>query len=188
MRRILVVVCALCVLLSSCDFFDDDDVNKNSHVRDEDYEHIARRVERGFIQKMKTERKLHCIGTGGGMMSNIQMMATSFQFFHEVNLEEARELVITTTLEYLKAINGSKEVRPYLEIYPFCPKNVEVMIWIKEPDGYDVPFDQIAQVTLSEGVISYYSYKYDPGNSYQTLHRETYEEALKIVNEQAKAS
>ena len=185
MKNIFVFVLCFSVFLTSCDF---SNVKKNSHVRDENYERIADGITAKIAQKMKKEKALQCIGTGGGMMSNIQRMAISFQFFHEVDLDEARELIVTTTSEYLKAINGSKEVRPYLENYPFGLENVEVMIWIKEPDGHDVPFDQIAQVTLARGMISYYSYKYDPGNSYQTLHRESYDEALKIVNERVKAS
>ena len=161
---------------------------KNSHVRDEDYEEIAVKIEKQFIRKMKKEKGLQCIGTGGGMMTDIQRMAISFQFFQEVDLAQARELLVSTTVEYLHAINSSREVRPYLHNYPFGLENIEVMMWVEDPNGKSIPIDQIAQMTLSNGVLSYYSYKYDPGNSYRELHKETYEEALKIVDAEKKAS
>ena len=188
MKNIFILALCFSFFLSSCDLVKVANVKKNSHVRDENYERIADGITAGVALKVKKEKRLQCIGTGGGMMSNIQMMATSFQFFHEVNLDEARELVVTATSEYLTAINGSKELRPYLEIYPFGPKNVEVMIWIKEPNGNNVPFDKIDFVSAVNGVL-----KYDLPDDPQThadreLHRETYEEALKIVNERAKAS
>ena len=174
----------LIVLLSSCGFIEEAITNRNTHVRDEDYERIADKITSKFAKKMKAEKGLRCIGTGGGMMTDIQRMAISFQYFHEVNLDEARELLVSVVQEYLKAINGSKEVRPYLHEYPFRFEDIEIMIWIKEPNGNDVPLGKIAQITVSRGVVIYYSYKYDPGNSYQTLHRETYEEAVKIVNKE----
>ena len=136
-------VFGLILLLSSCNLIQETNVRKNAHVRDEDYEEIADRITNRIARKMKSEKGLECIGTGGGMMSNIQRMALSFQYFHEVDLVEARRLLVCVANEYLNAINSCKEVRPYLHNYPFREENIQIKIWIKRPNGDEVLFNEI---------------------------------------------
>ena len=187
-RILLLKVVLLSSLLSSCDFISTDKILKKNYVHDEDYEKIADRVTREVARKLKKEKGLHCAGKGGGMMSDIQEMALSFQFFHEVDLTEARELLVYATTEYLNAINGSKEVRPYLHNYPFKVENIEIMIWIKKSDGRDVASNQIAFLSTVKGILSYALPRERGVLSRKILHEETYEEALKILKDQEDAS
>jgi len=53
------------------------------------------------------------VGTGG------QMMAMSFDYYQEVDLKTARELIVYDINEYLSVINGNNEIKPYLHEYPF---------------------------------------------------------------------
>lgn len=114
------------------------------------------------------------------MMHDIRMMAMSFHFYHEVDLEEARELLVYVVTEYLSAINSNEKVRPYLHNYPFATKNIEIRIWIYEPDGTYPPSDKIDYISSMNGLLEYYTCS-DPR---QPIYEETYEEALQVIASQ----
>ena len=80
----------------------------------QDYEKIANKITERTAKKLKAQKRLVLIGTGGQMMHDIQMMAMSFNFYQEVDLRTGRELIIYAINEYLSAINSDEEVRPYL--------------------------------------------------------------------------
>ncbi len=184
MKSILTWIFCVCALLSSCNFIDISKKNQASYVHDEDYERIASRLERKFIQKMKTEKELQCIGIGGKMMNDIQEMGISFQYFHVVDLSEARLLLVHTATEYLNEINNSRELRPYLHNYPFTYKNIAIRIFIRKPDNTDVSLDEISYMSCIDGLLTY-DLPYKKGSRVdRTLHKETYEEALKTIEEE----
>ena len=107
----------------------------------------------------------------------------TFNYFHELSLVEARELVVKASEEYLKAINSSKRVRPYLKNYPFTIKNVEVDIYSLTEKGGDVSSDQIEYISVIDGVVTY-ALPYPENARRPILHKESYVEALRIVNEE----
>ena len=187
-RILLLKVVLLSSLLSSCDFISTDKILKKNYVRDEDYSKTANKVTREVARKLKQEKGLHCAGKGGAMMSDIQEMALSFDLFQEVDLSEARELLVYATTEYLNAINQSREVRPYLHNYPFLPENVKIMIWIHKPDGHDVPIGSIDFMSSVNGRLIYKMTTSIQPYSNKKIHEETYEEALKILKDQEDAS
>lgn len=139
-----------------------------------DYEEIADKITANTAWKLEKEKNLLLIGTGGGMMHDIQAMHMSFQLFHEVSLEEARELVVYAMREYLSNINNSEEVRPYLHNYPFTEKNIEIMILIYGPDKRELPPEKIYCITSHNGILKYYN-RLDRDHP---ICKETYEEAV----------
>ncbi|CCB87955.1 hypothetical protein [Simkania negevensis] len=143
-----------------------------------DYERIADRITAKTAKKLEKQKNLRLIGTGGGMMNDIQMMEMSFQYFQEVDLQKARELVVYAVKEYLTDINSNEKVRPYLHEYPFTAKNVEIRIWIYNPDRSRLPSDKIYYISSIDGVLSYYI-RGPEEYSRLAVCEETYEEALK---------
>ena len=140
------------------------------------------------IQKLQKEKDLQAIGTGGQMMNEIEMLHIAFRYFHEVSLEEGRELMVYAIDTYLDAINKNEKIRPYLKKYPFTAKNLEIEIWIKKPDFTDVPVGKICGVLLRHGRIGYqpqgtHEYKFEP-----LCLQESYEESLKILDKAKKNS
>jgi len=95
-----------------------------------EYEKIANRITHQVAAKLKKEKDLQPVGTGGGMMHDIYMMALSFDYEKEVDLSKARELLVYVVDNYLSAINSNEEVRPYLHDYPFTAKNIQIRIWV----------------------------------------------------------
>ncbi|MGB7127855.1 MAG: hypothetical protein WBD50_02035 [Candidatus Rhabdochlamydia sp.] len=115
------------------------------------------------------------------MMNDIQAMHMSFHFYQEVDLKEARELLVYAISEYLLDINSDEEIRPYLHEYPFTSKNVEIRIWIYKPDGTCPSLDKIDYISAIDGILTYYL---DLPETYsrQAICKETYEEALKAIS------
>ncbi len=147
----------------------------------EDYEKLADKITFKVAKNLAVEKGLRLIGTGGGMMDDIKMMEMSFQYFHEVTVEEGRQLVVTSVEEYLSAINNDQKIRKYLHEYPFTPKNIEISIWIRNPDGSNVDFDKISYISFLEGILTYKLDKAEKGKS-RVVHEESYEDALRAVS------
>lgn len=57
-----------------------------------DYEEIADQITARTTKKIEAETGLRLMGTGGGMMNHIRMIAMSFACLKEITLEEGREL------------------------------------------------------------------------------------------------
>jgi hypothetical protein len=159
------------LIIIFCLFFGCSSFSYQSPV---DYEKIADAITANTAKKLEEQKKLYLIGTGGGMMHDIQAMHMSFQFFHEVDLQEGRELIVYAVREYLSDINNNEEVRPYLHNYPFTAKNVEIMIFVYGPDRRELPPEKIGCITSIDGILEYYTRADDD----HPICEETYEEAL----------
>lgn len=142
-----------------------------------DYEKIADKITDRTAAKLKEEKNLILIGTGGRMMDDIQMMAMSFNYYHEVNLEQARELIVYSIKKYISDINNSQEIRPYLHEYPFFSKNVEIMIFVYGPDRLELSPEKIYCITSRKGIIRYYT----RSDRDHPICKETYDEALSEI-------
>jgi hypothetical protein len=111
------------------------------------------------------------------------MMAMSFQQLGEITLEQGRELVVYCVNEYLQAINENEEIRPYLVHYPFTPKDIEIRIFIYQKDRSSVSVGALCVASTMDGIVDF-DIKQPGTPSLKQFHKETYEEAIKIVEEQ----
>ena len=157
--------------LCSCSFFTE---SRPEYVK------IANKITNETGKKLKEQKNLHLAGTGGGMMHDIQMMMMAFQFNQIVDMETARELLVYSGEEYLHAINSNVEVKPYLHDVPFTSKNIEIVIYFHTQSYETVPSGEISIAAIEEGLIVYYI---DDPERYtiQSIHEESYEDAVKIV-------
>ena len=147
-------------------------------LREVHHSKFAHKITIQTAQKLRDEKELYLIGTGGQMMDDIKMMYMGFQYFKTVDIEIGRDLLVSSIQLYLNEINNNEKVRPYLHEYPFTAKNVEIRIWIRNADGSQVASDKIRYVSAIVGILSYYTDGVDE-YSPRTVHKETYEEALK---------
>ena len=146
-----------------------------------DYEKIADKITEKTAKELKAQKNLYLVGTGGGMMDDIQMMAMSFDYYQEVDLKTGRELIVHVINEYLSAINSNKEIRPYLHEYPFTPKNIEIRIWVFEPNGSNPPLDKIYYISVIDGSLAYYL-DLPETHSRRAICKETYQQALEAIS------
>ena len=77
-----------CLLLSSCETPPENPVS---------YITMANRLLSKTAKQLKIERDLIPIGDNGQMMGDIQTMGLSFNYYHLLNLENARELLLYTS-------------------------------------------------------------------------------------------
>ena len=145
------------------------------------YVKLAHEITEKTAKKLKEQKDLILIGTGGKMMGDIQAMDMSFDYYHEVDLKTARKLLIDSVQEYLSDINSNDKIRKYLHKYPFTAKNVEIVIFFRSPDGFKVPPGKINIAAANQGKVIYYI-DYPEKHTIKSIYKETYEEALQAIS------
>ena len=136
-------------------------------------------------RKIRQETGFRLIGTGGGVIGEkrlVRKLNMSFSHYGTITMEEGREFVIYCVQEYLSAINGCEEIREELVHYPFTPRDIQITLFIRGPKNEDVPIGELDVIYIVNGIIKYKIEQPDI-SSMKEIHRETYEEALKIVEE-----
>ena len=145
------------------------------------YGKIANAITAKTAKQLEEENGLILVGTGGQMMNDIQMMMMGFYFYHVVDVNDARQLLVNSVEAYLSAINANEDVRPYLHEYPFTASNVEIVIYFRNPDRSDVPQGKIRIAAAKRGKLVYYI-DYPEKHTIKSIYEESYEDALKAAN------
>ena len=128
-------------------------------------------------RELQVEKQLYLVGTGGRMMHDIQMMQMSFDYYQEVSVTSARELVLYSAKKYLSAVNSNSEIQPFLHDCPFTAKNIEILIFFYDHEGRELPLEKIGCVECAHGELSYYNRL----SFREAIHEESYEEALQAA-------
>jgi hypothetical protein len=161
----------LCLLLSCCE---------TPPERPVSYITMANRLLSKTAKQLKIEKDLIPIGDNGQMMGDIKTMGLSFNYYHLLNLEKARELLLYASNVFLKNINENKEIRPYLHNYPFTQKNIELVIFICQANGNEPNLGDLSVLTLRRGSLTFKLSAPNKSSHCPILHEETYETGLEI--------
>ncbi len=148
--------------------------NSEKNYRNQpEYVRLAYEIMQNTANELQNAKKLKLVGFGGGMMYEIENLHLSFLSFDNQKLFQARDLIVFSIRLFLKNINTNEKIRPYLKSYPFTSKNISIFINIQNADT------SINGVALTANKIVYDV----PGKekTFEQIHEETYEEALKIV-------
>jgi hypothetical protein len=142
-----------------------------------DREKIADKITAITAKEIDKKLGLKCIGTGGGMMYDVESLFMAFVSKKPFEIDSGRKLIVECIQTYLKNVNSSEKIRPFLHNYPFDIRNIKISIHgpsTLEDSKY------ISLVTIRGKKISY---EKDMGEDklLETLFEETFEEALKIV-------
>jgi len=127
--------------------------------------------------KLRNDKKLYAIGTGAQAMDQIKMLALSFTYHNELTIEEGRKLLIYAVSEFVNCINEEEKIRPFLADVPFTPKNVEIRIFLKKPDGSDLEYDKLHVISSVDGVFEYEVWDEASGRLV-SVYEETFAEGL----------
>ncbi len=138
--------------------------------------------------KILTKRhQLDVIGTGGGCMDHVNMLALSFLIYRPLTVESAREIIVDCVEEFLFQINSNEEIRPYLKNYPFTPKELKISIFShteKNEAVYDPYISVVSNSTRHDSTQTMLWFRTkapDQPFGYKTEIEEDYQEALRIV-------
>jgi hypothetical protein len=147
---------------------------------------IARTVKTAKILSETRNLRFDGFGGSGGMQGVVKMRAISLTSTDgPFNVKQARELVVYCAEVFLREINNSEEIRPYLYNYPFTAKNIEVAVFCHDKDDNSPPAPFIACASAYQGTINY-KINVNEGYAFKTIHSEPYEEALKILKKDKK--
>ena len=176
MRAFYVVI--TCLLCCTCE--------KPVSYYPSEKECLSNIITKNVATQLKNELGLLPFGSGGRAREQIKMLAISFLYRHPLEIEEGRELLITAVEKFAAKINANEAIRPYLNNYPFGPKNIEIRIFIQAPNGKDFGSEKLCLIKAQEGFLKYeiHSGEYN----LKTVYEETFEEALHKLNHDKKGA
>ncbi len=135
-------------------------------------------------RELSKEKGLEGLAYGGNRFPGIRRLEFALDTEkYSLKVDEARKLIIYSTEKFLKNINASEKLKPYLKKYPFKVKHVVVKIYFagKKADYPSPPY--LYKVIVDQEQISYY-YKGHQDTSYKDplVHKESYKQAKEIVS------
>lgn len=140
-------------------------------------EKIADAILRKVATELKHETELRPVGNMGQMLGDVERLGLSFFYYKNIDIVEGRKLLVQAVNAMLTEVNQEKRIHPYLCRYPFLPRNIEIEIFLRNPDGRDVPQGNLWIVRADRG---YLEYRIDHPTTKRlvTIYKETYEEAV----------
>lgn len=159
-----------------------------------DYGKYIEEIESHFVNQMFHEFGLICEGRSGMMHEVVKDLGFNFKANYRATLEEARIIQVTAMRRLVKIINGHSHIKPFLAVNPFTPKYVSIDISFEQPSRiydssvtrvYNIP--ETAPAEENRNSI-FYETKDVFFDRLVDLHKEVYDEALKIVRNSPKPS
>lgn len=152
-----------------------------------EYEKISDRITAQTAQDLSKKYQLDPIGSGGSMMHDVKKLALSFNCYHALSVDDSRELIISCANKYINMVNDSAEIRPYLHNYPFTEQNIQVTIFVYVDSNFTkVEPGQVNTVSTVNGRVRFHTRSAEDQYRRETLHEESYAEAVRIVREQGR--
>jgi hypothetical protein len=136
-----------------------------------------------FSVKMKKVNNFTLVALGyeRSTSSKLQSFVLRFTALNHVNVDEARELLISSCEQLLVQINANEKVKPWLADYPYTGNNLDVILSFNEDEYFKrVSPPYIASISALNGRLFYATYE---NGKFTNVHKETYEEALKIYQD-----
>src|SRR5690606_25136608 len=122
-----------------------------TNYQEPDYAKTARGIITKVTQEIEKKENIQLIGTGSGMMHNVNMLSLSFVSDRTLSVDESRTVMTSCVQILLDAVNSSKELRPYLSNYPFEAKNIKIMIIFREKEDPVKNDGEIVLISQTDG-------------------------------------
>ena len=167
--------CLLATLcICGCERYAPSDPNEKQKLINE--------VRQKAAKKIYKDLGLIPCGTGAQAMDQIKMLHLAFDYRKPVDIKTGRELLVAAVQIFAQEINANPEIRPYLDNYPFEPKNIRIWIFLKNPDGSNIEPEKLCVICATQGILEYEN-KNPETCRLTTIYKETYEEALQKIQE-----
>ncbi|MDP1835150.1 MAG: hypothetical protein Q8K75_04390 [Chlamydiales bacterium] len=137
------------------------------------------------IAAIENRYKIECIGTGASMPGGpIRFITLSFQVRGALSKQNLRRMLVTSAQDILKIANEIPDLDSCLHNPPFGIKSLDILLFVYDVNGRDTYDPDISSARLSDGIVEFIT---DAPNCYlkvQNQYTETYEEALKAIEEE----
>lgn len=140
-------------------------------------------------KRLEKKYNMSISAIGGASKGGIWLIDVGFDRLGDpMTIEEGRRAIVDCVQEYLKDINTDEALRPYLKVYPFTIDNLHIAIFHGAKDG-GLVFDPILELIAADEFGVVYKTR-DPDNiyKYKNIYKETYEEALAILQKEKENS
>lgn len=134
---------------------------------------------------IKKKYNLKPSGSGVAMPDGIiEELTLEFDTDAGFSKENLRELLINSAHDFIQQVKQEKTIEKFLKDPPFSIKNIQIIIYNHDKNGFSLCSPEISVAEIAEGFLTYSSI--DPENTfrYKNEFKETYEEALAIINKQ----
>lgn len=176
MRICFLILSILAIVLVSCNKSASPPRNSESTEK----QRLANEVRLKTAILLKQNANLCPCGTMGQMLNKIEILGLSFYYYKSIDIVEGRKILINAVDTMIREINEEKKIHPFLSQYPFTEWNVDIKIFLWNPDGTDVPLGSLCLVEANEGNL-YYKVHHPQTQKLTTFYKETYEEALQRI-------
>lgn len=147
------------------------------------YGNLANGVISSYSQRLEKTKGLTLIGSGGSWTSDIRTIRLHFWTIQEFDIAKVRRLFIDSVEGLIREVNGKKEARPYLHNFPFTVDNIELIIGFLQTNQKHVTNGYVSLVfNISETI--YYNVYNERTQQHEDLYKESFSEALNIVNKE----
>ncbi|MFT4552180.1 MAG: hypothetical protein ACI9S8_000805 [Chlamydiales bacterium] len=173
--RIYVFIALLALILTGCSLFK------------RGYPEMAHAITLRTAKQFADEKGMSLVGTGGGMIDQVNRLSMYLYHSPPLKVSEARKLALYVVDRYLENVNSDEKIRPFLNNHPFLVQDLTVYISFRYPNGSEVSPGELAQVTISEGMFIYKTLKkFTAANGEKLLipekmFKETIDEARELV-------
>jgi hypothetical protein len=144
------------------------------------YIEYVHEIVNNFSKEMKQRFGLTCIGTGGIMPEDVQLILVSFEICRHVSIEEARKLEIEATEALVKLVNAHEKIRPYLRTFPFTIEGTEVPIAFVNERGESHTDGSVTFIFQMYNRL-FYRHQRKEVSYLEPLYEESYREAYNTV-------
>lgn len=147
------------------------------------YTQYVAEVTSSFVKEIYKAYGLECGASGGCMPYDVEEISVNLVAYRSATIEQARELEVKATERFAQIINAHEKIRPFLREYPFPSSRADVSISFRKRGKH--PTDEVEFVCHAKNKLHYLAY--DPDHPYvgKLIKDEPYEEARKIVQDNA---
>lgn len=137
---------------------------------------------KSHLKQVEKERGWECFGAGTSHMRGAPAVELFFWAPQTPTLQEARRLYVVETQKAINQYRLSQKKSKKQSPTPFSIRNLGyVLVFFNVKNN---PNHFIAKVSNQQDIIFYKTYNPET-DKYETIHKETYEEALRIVEEES---
>lgn len=141
-----------------------------------------------LLEEANRDYGVICYSRQGALTNNLEGVRLSFAARGSRTIPEARMLIVSLCEKYLSIVNSDEEALRYFAVGRFLPREFKISVAFRDEQGKNLrnrgsSKDLLGYVALIDGKILY-AIQNDERVPYQTIHRESYEEALAIVQKE----
>jgi hypothetical protein len=179
---LILLVCLLILFLIGCGLYGLVTCNNSYELKHLKEEKIANQVLTKLAGQLTKKYHLKVVGDSAEMPEGvISNLGLRFHIRRVLKKEELREILVGCVEAFLEEINSNEEIRPYLGVYPFTPKNISIGIIMLTSEGKDVYDPDIEASFAGGGKLWYGTTARNQKYGYKSEYEENFEEAKDLV-------